>query len=219
MSIDASFDTQVPSPSKGPHSSLSPIKTFLGMFIWPRQIIRSLLDAGPLWSVTLLLTVISGARSGIQNGLEKLLEDPRVGLGVPLATAVVAPMIGSLIGFFLFGWVYYGLGKSLGGAGSQSDVYHAFARGLVPSFAGFVPLGVMVLLAGSGQAHTAAYAGMALVYVVILIWSSVSLIRGLAEAHRFSSWRSLAAFIVCFLLFIIVILAVVMVIAAVGILG
>ncbi len=218
MSIDSSFDIKGPSPSEGPRR-LSPIKIFLGMFIWPRQIIRALLDAGPLWSVTLLLTVVSGARSGVQNGLEKHFEEPTIALGMALATAVVGPMLGSLVGFFLFGWVYYGVGKALGGTGSQSDVYHAFARTLIPSFAGFVPLGVMVLLVASGQAHTAAYLGMVLLYMAILVWSMVSLIRGLAEAHRFSSWRSLAAFVLCALLFVIAIFAVVMVASAAALSG
>lgn len=201
--------------SELPHR-ISPVRVFLGMFIWPRQIIRALLDAGPLWSVTVLLAAISGARSGVQNGLEKHLEEPGVALGMALATAVVGRTLGSLLGFFLFGWVYYGVGRALGGTGNQSDIYHGFARCLIPSFAGFVPLGVMVLLASNGQAHTPAYLGMVLLYMVILTWSMVSMIRGLAEAHRFSSWRSLAAFVLCAVLFVVAMFALVMVVAAVG---
>lgn len=194
----------------------SPLEVFVGMFIWPRQIIKALLDAGPLWSVTILLAGIAGARSGIQNGLEKHIEEPGITLEMALATSVVGQVLGGLVGFFLFGWVYYGVGKSLGGTGRQSDVYHAFARCLIPSFAGFFPLGVMLVLASSGQEITPAYLAMTLLYLVILIWSTVSLIRGLAEAHRFSSWRSLAAFVLCALVFVIAIFAVVMVVAAAG---
>ncbi len=214
MTEESNLDHQAPSPVQP--GKLSPIGVFLGMFIWPRRITRALLDAGPLWVVTILLTMVSGARSGVDNGLEKYLEDPDITLGAALATQIAGRIVGSLFGFFLFGALYFAIGRALGGTGRQSDVYHGFARALVPSFAAFLPLGAMVVLVANGQGVTPLYLGMVLVYLTILIWSMVSLVRGLAEAHRFSSWRSLAAFVLCMLVFVIVIFAIVMVIAAIG---
>lgn len=197
--------------------SRSPISIFFRMFIWPRQTTRAMLVAGPSWAVTVLLVMASGARSGLHHGLDRHLEEPYPPLATALAMAIVGRMFGSLFGFFVFGWLYYGIGRALGGAGSLPAVYHAFARGLIPSLLAAAPLGVMIALASMGQAHGPAYLASVLVYIVILAWSIVSLIRALAEGHRYSSWASLGAFILSgVVVFVVVFGAVLALVALAG---
>ena len=195
---------------------LAPLGIFVGMFIWPRQTVRAILNSGPSKLVTIILVVVSGARSGVLRGLNDHYEDALKPLSTALASAMAARAVGSMVGFLLLGWMYYAIGQAFGGSGRLGDIYHGFARTLIPTFLGFAPLAAMVALASIGQAHSPAYLGIVLVYIALMVWSMVSLIRGLAEAHRFSSWASLGTFTLCAVIFVVIVFVIAFVVMAIS---
>jgi hypothetical protein len=188
--------------------ALTPMGIFVGIFIKPRQTVRAILSSGPSVAAAVGLALLGGAVSGFDGGLDTHLED-----ATPLATALVAGTmggaIGGLIGFFIFGWMYCLVGRLLGGSGTQWDIYHGLGWTQIPSITGIVPLIGLAVLAANGQADTPAYLAVTLAYLVVLVWALVSMIRGLAEAHQFSSWASLGTTILCAIIAVAVILGVV----------
>lgn len=197
---------------------LSPVRIFVGMFITPRQTVRAMLDRGPSVGATIGLAILGGAVSGFDNGLDNHIED-----ATPLATALFAGTlvgsIGGLLGFFLLGWMFFAIGRMLKGTGSQWDVYQGLAWTRIPAIVGIVPLIAMAALAGNGQVGTTSYMVALLVYMFVLLWSIVTGVRGMAEAHQFSSWRSLAAWLICGLIIVLVVFLVVMILSAIMLSG
>lgn len=178
-----------PSPPKS-------LGVFVGMFFTPRRAVRAILDGGPSIGGTIVLAMIAGAVSRFDNGIQHHLETGTP-LGLALTSAALGGGILGLIGFFLFGWMYRLIGRMFGGSGSQWDIYHALAWTRIPSIAGIVPLIGMAMMVSQGQADTPPYLAALLMYLGLLVWGAVSAIRGLAEAHRFGSWRSLIAVLLC----------------------
>lgn len=179
---------------------------FVGMFLTPRRAVRALLDGGPSVGGTIVLAMIAGVVSRFDNGIQHHLET-ETPMGLALTSAALGGGILGLIGFFLFGWMYRLIGRLLGGSGSQWDIYHALAWTRIPSIVGIVPLIAMAMMVSQGQVDTPPYLGALLMYLGLLVWGAVSAIRGLAEAHRFSSWRSLATAAICAIILVGIVFA------------
>ncbi len=135
---------------------------------------------------------MSGSVSGLGNGYLDYTDDIEDSLAALLVAGALTGALAGLLGTFIVGALYYSIGKWIGGKGTLWD-----------------PLTSLVVLAYAGHVGTMFILPSMLVYLAVLVWSLVISVPGMAEAHQFSSWRSLATWLLCGLFLTIVVFAVV----------
>jgi hypothetical protein len=189
---------------------------WIAIWMSPRETIKKIVGRDPTHQVIML-----GALSGALLMLNSMLSAALGFAPTPLPAALVpyipiltfaSPFIGAVFGVvglyvtaFLMDWA----GKALGGVGNAITVRAAVAWSEVPQ----ICLGVAMLLVllGSGvyqalipslpdpNGVSAAAANPFTVTrgveAIISIWSFILMLHCVGAVHRFSAWRSLAAFV------------------------
>lgn len=185
---------------------IEPENPWFAIWVQPRTTMRQIIDSDPRRLVH-LLAILGGAAKGLQS----YVPEPAASM-LPLPAIITMKMIlGALLGLtmlYLFGLLMWLTGRLLSGAGDFVAVRAALAWSNVPAIWGLLLL--LPLLAFIGwEALNADVRDVAdrpgafvlmvpllLVQFAIGVWQLVILFKCMAEAHRFSAWHALAAFII-----------------------
>lgn len=181
--------------------SLSP---FISIWFRPRGTIRRIVDTEPEKHV-LLLAVISGIIRGLDNASDRGMGND-FSLPFLLALSVIFGGLGGIITLYVGGALFRWSGSWFGGTADSREVRAALAWSNVP---GILVLGLYVLIIvlygrnwftsseawmeGLGLLSVVLIIGVSFLAGILGIWSLFLLVKCLAEVHRFSAWRSLAA--------------------------
>lgn len=194
-----------------------PNHPWLSIWIRPRSTMRAILDYDPNYLVTPLIIV-----SGIARGLDQAISreaGSSFGTGYIVFFILVAAPLAAMLGLQIVAAILTWLGRLLGGTGAFDEVRSAVAWATVPQALVLVAGLLMVAIMGAEAFTTEtpqfdarlitdpeslllalisilALAGAILAAVVATLWSTFLSIKCLAEAHKFSAWRSIATLLV-----------------------
>ncbi|QAY67676.1 Yip1 family protein [Paenibacillus protaetiae] len=187
---------------------------WLEIWIKPRAISRYYLNQPYQFRKLLLLAALGGAVMGLTDASikpETLDNNP---LGLLLFGQLVLGVIGGLIGFYLVSYLVRVAGGWLGGTGDKEDLRTAIVYGfMVPSLVQgilwipkFLVLGREAWIQKTVAApfdNTPFMDNYSLFELCIAVWAIVVFVKAVAEAHRFSAWRSLGAVLLSLALFFV----------------
>ncbi len=216
-----------PEPSlETPARSLTP---WLAMFVRPRQTMRQILDDDPTRLVALLAML-----GGVLTVLDSASIDS-MGERIPVPTIfAMAIPVGVLTGFimlYLGGAVIQLTGSWLGGRATAVEVRAALAWGRVPIYwAGLLWLPYLGFFGGevfmSEMPSVTAQPwllfvliNLAVVETGLGVWGLVTLVLAVAEAHRFSGWRSLGSIVLAVVLIIVPLVMLAMILGVLAVLA
>jgi len=198
----------VPPPLPGaPDQALSP---WLAIWVRPRAAMRRILDTDPRRGVVALMVVAALV------GAASLAAEPKIAvlLRVPssflLSVAFVALPIWSIVGLYLFGFLIALTGRWLDGQGNAAAVRAALAWSRVPLIWGgllAIPRLILASAPGADAGDLMQNPGAAMLQgllgmlqLILGVWAIVVMLKCLGEAHRFSAWRALGAYVLAWLI-------------------
>jgi hypothetical protein len=175
---------------------------WLTILVRPRATIRQIIDSGRTTAV-LPLAICFGITSTLAGAFERYLEKGASASRTEVEILVGGPLAGIALLYFL-GFLIRLTGRWIGGRGSQKDLRTAMAWSSIPfvptlvfqflAFAIFnVDLGVSSGTKGLTRPQAFVQLGLALVQLIGLSWSCFLWVKCVAEAHRFSWVKALAA--------------------------
>jgi hypothetical protein len=191
-----------------------PATPWLSIWIYPKRTIRFIVDSNPrMWVLPLAMT--SGVTTLLNNAITDSWGDTLPILAIPAILIIAGPIFG-LFSLYLGAGLIRWSGGILGGKATSEEVRAAIAWSSIPSIAAELLSIPMILIFGSEsfttetpRFETFVYSnpeiwiflryvllGLALIAIVMRIWSIVISIRSLAEVHRFSSWRVIVAILI-----------------------
>jgi len=177
------------------------------VYIWtrPRAVMRQILDSDPRRMVHRLAVL-----GGVSAGLSANVNLP--GIQIPLPVVIVCKLLvgalAGLIGLYVAGGLVLMTGRWLGGRGSFVTVRSALAWSNVPViWAALLWLPLFVYLGWDAfninkdlmlvdPIGLMLMVPLGIVTVVVVIWRVVILCKVVGEAHGFSAWHSLGAFLI-----------------------
>lgn len=180
-----------------------PLNPWLTIWIWPRRTIRQIIDADPSYQFVLLI-ILQGIARGLDVSSNRNLGDTMSLPGILLLSAIMGP-IGWLIGVYIWGTLLRWTGSWLGGEADSADVRAAIAWSGVPAIA-ILLLWIPIVTLSRGEIFSSSLPiveahpllalpllGFLLIQIALSLWILGLSVLCLAEVHRFSIWRSLAA--------------------------
>ncbi|MFC4101283.1 YIP1 family protein [Paenibacillus xanthanilyticus] len=189
--------------SSGPRTgSLNP---WLAIWIRPRATVRAFLDSAQPQRHLVPLSIVAGIMSAIvEYSTNPRLQDmPPVALAI---AAMISGAIGGILGVYFFGWLIAKVGGWIGGQGQSWEIRTAILRGnYMPAILAGV-VSIPNLMTPGGTAIGLFFGGLT---IVLGIWMLGISILSIAEAHRFSVWKSLLCGIIAGILLTIVLVLVV----------
>lgn len=168
--------------------TLEPINPWVGMMTRPRETMRYLLETEPRRQVH---TLAMAGGMALEMIYSALLSDGDFSGGTMWLGA-----IGGLLSLYVYGFLLTWGGRLLGGRGSGKEVRAALAWANVPTLWATVLLGILfVAFNQMGVGLGLSLIVLLVVVVVGAVWTAVAQYKAVAEAHDFSTWRSLLAHI------------------------
>ncbi len=190
------------------------IAPYLRIWVAPRATIRAIVDTDPSRSV-IALAALRGALGALVYYWANAIANPSaMTAGFPLRV-VIGAIIGAILGIiflYIVAWVYGAFCHALGGVGTPLLMRAALAW---PEIIGIVGNLIYVagLLSGAFSPPHVPHGGMpafgdvypgASKYLLLLsLWEFIAELKTVAEVNRFSSWRSLIAFIITCIVLVI----------------
>ncbi|MGM7703503.1 YIP1 family protein [Pseudalkalibacillus sp. Hm43] len=175
-------------------------KAFLTIWTSPRKTIRRILDTGSTKYIY-LLAVIAGITSTLNRAAGTGMGDDTPLLPILFLAIILGP-IGGIISIHLGAILIHWTGKWIGGAGSKREIRIAYAWAYVPTILSLIiwiielfifgremftsELGVI----GSNPGMTTLFFIIGAIDIVIMVWGIIILIKSIAEAQQFSSWKA-----------------------------
>lgn len=181
------------------------------IWIAPRKAIRSAIDYDKKKLSMMLIVIV-----GIINFLDRAIGQ-NLGDSIPFLLILVLALVGGTIAGFIGWWILSGLatfiGKWLGGVGTYEEMKIAVGISYIPiAFSGVLYIFDVLFLGQSlfMNVEVSVFQVIWLLFsssigVVLSCWSMFILIKGVAEAHRFSSWKSLLTLILPFIILVAVV--------------
>jgi len=115
-----------------------------------------------------------------------------------LASLAIAGLVLGVVGLYINGLAYKWSGRILGGRATYADVRAAFAWAAMPNIIGLAICLVVLMglkLAGTPKPTSGELiAALAVIAVVLWLWSWVAAILMLGRVHGFGFWRAIASF-------------------------
>lgn len=193
---------------------------WLQLWIRPRAMTRYYLNRPYSEERVLAFALIAGVISVITRPTQgALTEFSWISWSGLLIGSAVVGAAGGLLGMYLFGYLLTKAGGWLDGYGESKHVRTALVAGsCIPGIlTGILWLPKVVLLGKyvfyEQPLQYAASGGLSAFLVVysavewiVSVWALVVLVKALAEAHEFSAWRSLGAFIIALVLFLLILI-------------
>lgn len=191
-----------------------PAHPWFKIWIKPRETIREIIDFDPTYLV-FPLALFTGLARVVDRAMSRNMGD-RYDLGFLILFSIVAGPLVGIVSIYIGGSLFSWMGKYFGGQGSTKEVRAALAWSAIPAILiVFLDFGDLVLFRieefsiytpnidpiPEGSSSTIVLIGilwfvLSRLRLAILIWSAVLSIKCLAEAHRFSTWRSLVTILI-----------------------
>lgn len=184
------------------------------IWIKPRGTIREIInyDTGYL---TIPLALISGFAQALDRSIGRSAGD-NIDLIILIPLIMILGPIAGLFALFVGGAILSWVGGLLGGEGSREEVMTALAWSSIPQILVIVlDLGLIAILGGEAFTsitpqfdariqqdlfaalfYSLILIGIMITAIVISVWSIILYIKCIAEAHRFSVWRSIATILI-----------------------
>jgi hypothetical protein len=203
---------------------IQPKHPWFKIWINPRGTIREIIDYNPNYLV-IPIALLSGLAQALDRSIGSSLgDDFDLRILIPVII-IIGPILG-IIGLYVGGAILSWFGQRLGGQGSQEEVRTALAWSSMPQLLILIlDIGLIALLGTEAftssthkmdarieQSLIAAifysfiFIGILFITVVLAVWSIFLYIKCLAEAHQFSSWRSIATILIPSAVFVIIVL-------------
>lgn len=221
-------EISLPEETPGVSPGSRPKHPWFKIWIKPGETIREIINYDPHYLV-IPITLIAGLGRALDRVMRRNMADS-YDLPVVLLVIFIVGPIGGLVFNYIGGALFSWLGKKFGGRGSPEEVRTALAWPLIPwilvlvidifllaifgleQFSSTTPkFDAMSETGVTGLVLTGLYGIWWMeIGVVVGFWILVLLVKCVAEAHQFSSWRSIATLAIPFfgLLLIVLICAV-----------
>ena len=180
--------------------------------VWtaPRKAVRSAITHNKS-QLAFYLAIIFGITSFFDRAIGNNLGDT-----FPFWLVLIMTLIGGAIGGLIGWWVLSGLaffiGKWVGGVGTYEEMKIAVGVSYIPvAITGVLYILDMLILRASlfKDVEISLFQGLWLLFsasigVVFSFWSIFIVIKGVAEAHRFSSWKALLTLVLPFIILMVI---------------
>ncbi len=186
-----------------------PRRAWLTILIWPQETVRAILDSDParyVYRLAILYGVlgvfwspkyIQNLMSGFFGAFLGVTLDAKASVAATGIVAICLAATGALKGVIylvVVTWLSTHIGRALGGKGQFTTVRTACAWSLVPVILGAIPSFGLHLLVTPENAEV--MRNVVLCFnAIVLFWGAVICVRGLQEAHHYSSGRSFATLV------------------------
>ncbi|WP_235929813.1 Yip1 family protein [Chengkuizengella marina] len=190
------------------------IKPWFSIWLKPRKTMRYVLDTKPgkLFLLIYLGILVTTLDRGASNE-----PGDTMNLFSILFTYIIGSLFFTAIAYYIVPLLLRWTGSLLGGRGTTEEVRYAYAYSYIPYVYTLIFIWIPSLLLFGINNFTTEYAHSIyssstltnlmfifnLLDLIIAIWAIFTTIKCLAEAHQFSSWRSLGAIIISFLVIFI----------------
>ncbi|MCH7797740.1 MAG: YIP1 family protein [Planctomycetes bacterium] len=183
------------------------------MWLHPRATTREILDTDPA-RLVIALAMFGGVLNALDHASVASLGEE---LSVPMIFALAIPvgMVAGVIALYLGAALIRWTGSWLGGQASAGEVRAALAWGHLPvyfaavlwlPYLGFFGNEIFMSEMPSVQARPwllLVLLNLAVLEKGLVVWGLVTLVLAVAEAHRFSGWRSLGSIVMAVLVLIV----------------
>jgi hypothetical protein len=189
-----------PSAALPPAQPHWPDKPWLKIWTAPRGTIRAIVDSAPTRHVLLLAALGSFTQSLNRASGSSLGDTVPTWLIIPLALA--AGSLGAILSLYIGGALFQWTGRLFGGQANTVQVRAALAWSLLPRIAAIAVWVAYLALYGEEMFTSYAprifsnpdpYIPLGVLDMALLVWSLFLMVKTVAEVHRFSAWRALAA--------------------------
>lgn len=176
--------------------------------IWtsPKRTIRPILGKDPQRNI-LSLAIIWGVISGL-SWIGYLWNTPPNRETVHKTWVWIAILIGGglsgLVYLYLGGWLFKITGSWLGGMGSYTDVKCAVGWSFYPAIISHITSNISLWSAPNPWIQGI----FALLTIVFGVWAFIILLNTVGEAHHFSAWKALLAYIIILVLIFVAVLVI-----------
>lgn len=161
------------------------------IWIHPRETLRSILQRNPrrliIW-LAILASILSFFASEAMAGTGKMFESSQSALAFTAAAIIIGALIG-LFHLYFGGWLLRLTGGWLGGQGNFTEVKCAIGWANYPA----IVFNIAFLFKAALWSVPPLAMIFALIGGVLWVWNLVIYVFLIAEAHKFSAWRSLGA--------------------------
>jgi len=178
-------------------------KLFFEVWIHPRKVIQTILDKESNYFTWPL--VITYAILETSNPIPCALVVKILPLTLALLTGTAMSVFFTAIIFLFFSWSSYFLGKLMGGKATFAEIRTACAWAFPPAFFGTlsfsivnVPLWIKILEGETSWASISSQPKMEWqifftgFFNLLILWALILWLINVAQAHRFSIWKSIA---------------------------
>jgi Yip1 domain len=201
--------SQAPPPYPPTPAPGEPLSPWVHIWTRPRAVMRQILDGDPRRMVH-RLAILGGVAAAL--GANVNLPGMQIPLTAVIVCKLVFGVVGALLGLYLFSALVLMTGRWLGGRGTFVTVRSALAWSNVPViWAAILWLPLLVYMGWDAfninrDAMLTDPIGLMLLVpigvatAVVVVWRCVILCKIVGEAHGFSAWHSLGAFLIAILL-------------------
>jgi hypothetical protein len=166
-----------------------------------------------------VLAIVSGVLDFLYQASSQSAGD-MIPLDRLLVVGIPAAMVGGLVFLFVAGWLVTMTGRWLGGCGFAWEVRAALMWGQVPAlWMGLLWIPALVIM--GGEAFTSAtptlnahpglillLLGIGIAQLVGGVWSAITVLKCVGEAHRFSAFRAAWSIGLAAIVFVVILLAI-----------
>ena len=180
--------------------------------VWtaPRKAVRSAITNNKT-QLAFILAMIFGITSFFDRAIGRNLGDTFPFLLV-LVMTLVGGAIGGLLGWWILSGISFFIGKWLGGTGTYEEMKIAVGISYIPvALTGVLYVLDLLILRTSlfKDVEVSVFQALWLLFsasigVVFSFWSIFIVIKGVAEAHRFSSWKALLTLVLPFVILMVI---------------
>lgn len=180
------------------------VNPWFSIWVRPRGTIRQIVDSNPDHHV-LLLAILSGIFRALDNATEQELGDDLSILAI-IVMSLVFGSIGGLLSLYVGGAVFRWSGSLFGGVAPSEHVRTVIAWSSVPDVVLLIIFIPIIIIFGSDWFSSSPtfmdeseilsfllVGGLAFLGLALVLWRAFLFVKCLAEVHKFSAWRGLAA--------------------------
>lgn len=193
--------------------------------IWsrPRKAMRTAINQNKM-QLAMLLTIVTGIVNSLDRAINEELGEKMPFLLI-LVTAIIVGALGAFIGWWILSGLTTWIGKWFGGKGTYKEMKIVVGISNIPIALAGVLYIFDILFLGQSLFMDVDISIMQFFWVLFSAsvgfvasgWSLFLLIKGIAEAHRFSSWKALFTVLIpiVFVVLFILLLALLFVLLAI----
>lgn len=174
------------------------INPWLHLWTRPRATLRSILNRDPK-RVIIWLAIIGGIFSSLSFIDMHALSRTKFSILFFIVLVVIGAVIG-IIHLYFSGWLLKLTGSWLGGKGTFTDVKCAVGWSNYP----FIVVNIFSILVALSTPLIWLQLTLSLIMLILLVWAFVIFMKLIGEAHQFSAWKGLLAFLIAIVLIFVV---------------